>query len=217
MKKKSASKSAFFNLRVLIASMLCLFGVFVALVASGAFSNLFAQTKETKQASGAARQDAPGTQKPKVILLVGPVRLDNVNRLPYIAPEPEFETKVMMRYPHGASQTGAYPRNSFSGLAYVQQLLKNLWRPTPTMPSPILTFEGIAAAQSGCGCVPPDSDGDVGPNHYVEGINSAYAVYDKVATFWLAQLHIIRCFLRWVAALLAVTTKIAVIRLSCMI
>jgi hypothetical protein len=47
------------------------------------------------------------------------------------------------------------------------------------MPGPLLTFDGIAAAQSGCGCVPPDSDGDVGPNHYVEGINSSYAVYDK--------------------------------------
>ena len=38
MKKKSTSKSAFFNLRVLIASLLCLFGVFVALLGSGAFS-----------------------------------------------------------------------------------------------------------------------------------------------------------------------------------
>ena len=50
MKKKSTSKSAFFNFRVLIASVLCLFGVFVALLASGAFSNLFAQTKGPKQA-----------------------------------------------------------------------------------------------------------------------------------------------------------------------
>jgi hypothetical protein len=58
MKKKRTSKSAFFNLRVLIGSFLFLFGVFVALVASGAFSNLFAQTKEPKQ-GGAAKQDAP--------------------------------------------------------------------------------------------------------------------------------------------------------------
>src|SRR5215475_8698718 len=151
MKKKSTSKSAFFNLRVLIASVLCVFGVFVALIASGAFSNLFAQTKGTKQAGGAARQDAPGTQKPKVIPLVGPVRLENVNKLPYIAPEPEFETKVMMRYPHGHGQTGARPDYRISGLAYVRQLLKSLWRPTPTMPGPLLTFDGIAAAQSGCG------------------------------------------------------------------
>ena len=49
------------------------------------------------------------------------------------------------------------------------------------MPPPILTFEGGAAAQF-CGCAPPDSDGDVGPNHYVEAINSAFAVYDKTGT-----------------------------------
>ena len=39
-----------------------------------------------------------------------------------------------------------------------------------TMPPPILTFEGGAAAQF-CACAPPDTDGDVGPNHYVEAIN----------------------------------------------
>ena len=47
MKKKSTSKSAFFNLRVLIASVFCLFGVFVALIGSGAF----AQTKGTRPRS----------------------------------------------------------------------------------------------------------------------------------------------------------------------
>jgi len=46
------------------------------------------------------------------------------------------------------------------------------------MPGPLLTFEGGAAAQF-CACAPPDSDGDVGPNHYVEAINVAFNVYDK--------------------------------------
>jgi hypothetical protein len=179
MKRKSPSKSAFFNLRVLIASFLGLFGILFALLGSGAFSNLTAQTKGTNQAAGAAKQDAPGTQKPTVRPLVGPVRVENVYSLPYIPPESDFETKVMMRYPHGDGQTGAQLRTGVSGFEYVQRLLKNLWRPTPTMPGPLLTFEGVAAAQSGCGCAPPDSDGDVGPNHYVEAINSSYAVYDK--------------------------------------
>ena len=49
------------------------------------------------------------------------------------------------------------------------------------MPAPLLTFEGGAAAQF-CACAPPDSDGDVGPNHYVEAINVAFAVYDKTGT-----------------------------------
>ena len=47
------------------------------------------------------------------------------------------------------------------------------------MPGPLLTFDGISAAQSGCGCFPPDSNGDVGPNHYVNAVNSSFRVFDK--------------------------------------
>ena len=49
------------------------------------------------------------------------------------------------------------------------------------MPAPLLTFEGGAAAQF-CACAPPDSDGDVGPNHYVEAINSRSRFLTKPAT-----------------------------------
>ncbi len=50
------------------------------------------------------------------------------------------------------------------------------------MPPPLLTFEGINQADGQCSCVPPDSDGDVGPNHYVEAVNSAFRVFDKNGT-----------------------------------
>src|SRR6266566_11763 len=43
---------------------------------------------------------------------------------------------------------------------------------------PLLTFEALSAAQA-CACAPPDSDGDVGPNHYVEAVNVAFKVFDK--------------------------------------
>ena len=172
MKKKSPSKSAFFNLRVLIASVLCLFGVFVALIGSGAF----AQTKGTKAQQPArpnATQDAPGTQTPDIVQMVGPVRLDqDLRSLPYVAPKKEFEERRLTRYPHlGTGQTSAPSGYGISGLKYVQALLKNLWRPAPTMPGPLLTFEGIGDI---CGCQPSDSEGDVGPNHYIEAINESY-------------------------------------------
>ena len=214
MKKKSTSKSAFFNLRVLIASVLCLFGVFVALLGSG----VFAQTKSTGASQQPGRssgaQDAPGTQKPEVVALIGPVHLADVRKLPYIAPEPELETEAMMRYPHGHGEPGAQPGKGVSGLTYVQRLLKNLWRPTPTMPAPILTFEGGAAAQF-CACAPPDSDGDVGPNHYVEAINSAYAVYNKTGTLLAGPITYNTLFSHLPA--LHAVPKITVTHLSCMI
>src|SRR6266513_380040 len=188
MKRKSTSQSAparrslgeggFFNLRVLIAAVFCLVGVFVALFGSG----LFAQTKGAKTSRSSGAQDAAGTQTPDVIQMVGPVRQDvRLRDLPYIAPKEEFDERVLTRYPHGTGQSGAAAGYGVSGLQQVQALLKNLWRPTPTMPGPLLTFEGGGAAQF-CACAPPDSDGDVGPNHYVEAINVAFAVYNKSGT-----------------------------------
>src|SRR5207253_7175666 len=61
----------------------------------------------------------------------------------------------------------------------VQSLLGKIFRPIPNMPPPLLTFDGVAAAQSGCGCEPPDTNGDVGPNHYVEAVNVSFKVFDK--------------------------------------
>jgi hypothetical protein len=45
------------------------------------------------------------------------------------------------------------------------------------MPGPLLTFDGLTATQ--CACAPPDSDGDVGPNHYIEAINVSFKIFDK--------------------------------------
>ena len=46
----------------------------------------------------------------------------------------------------------------------------------PSNPPPIsLSFEGISAT----GYVPPDTIGDVGPNHYVQMVNTSFAIYDK--------------------------------------
>ena len=47
------------------------------------------------------------------------------------------------------------------------------------MPSPIQNFDGIARI---CGCLPPDTDGDVGPNHYMQWVNLHFAIYTKTGT-----------------------------------
>ncbi|HMA33428.1 MAG TPA: hypothetical protein VKY74_03025, partial [Chloroflexia bacterium] len=50
------------------------------------------------------------------------------------------------------------------------------------MPAPSLTFDGISLATSGCGCLPPDTNGDVGPNDYVQTVNAAFAIWNKNGT-----------------------------------
>jgi len=46
-------------------------------------------------------------------------------------------------------------------------------------PPPTLTFDGIAAADEGNSVAPPDTNGDVGPNDYVETVNTFIRIYDK--------------------------------------
>src|SRR5882724_4888315 len=128
MKKKSSSKSAFFNLRVLIAGLFCLAGVAIALLGMGTFSSAFAQSKGSQTNQSGSNQAAPGAQSPDVVQLVGPVRLDqDLRTLPYVAPKAEFEERRLTRYPHdGTGQTNAPSGYGTAGLQYVQSLLKNV-------------------------------------------------------------------------------------------
>jgi len=54
---------------------------------------------------------------------------------------------------------------------------------TPTIPAPLLTFEGLSNLDNfnvfGFRVNPPDPNGEVGPNNYVEIINLVFGVYDK--------------------------------------
>src|SRR6202011_2946318 len=50
------------------------------------------------------------------------------------------------------------------------------------MPAPMANFEGQSASDSGCGCIPPDPNGAVGPTQYVQMVNSVFSVYSKTGT-----------------------------------
>lgn len=49
-------------------------------------------------------------------------------------------------------------------------------------PNPILSFEGIGMMDQEFVFIPPDTVGDVGPNHFVQMVNVAFAVFDKNGT-----------------------------------
>jgi hypothetical protein len=79
------------------------------------------------------------------------------------------------RGPEGPKAHGVKPYSADGAL--------QLFSPAPAIPAPLLTFEGLSNADNlalyGFRVAPPDPDGDVGPNHYVEMINLIFAVYDK--------------------------------------
>jgi hypothetical protein len=186
MKKKSTSKSAparrslgeggFINLRVLIAALLCLTGVFIALLASGAFSSAFAQAKNSRSTT---QQDAPGTQTPDVVHLIGPAVVTNLRDLPYFPSGQKYSWPVLMRHlQKGSSEPAESEAPAFPRL---QSLLGRIFHAIPNIPPPLLTFDGMSRVgpPATCNCLPPDTIGDVGPNHYVQTVNEAIRVFDK--------------------------------------
>ncbi len=62
------------------------------------------------------------------------------------------------------------------------------------IPSPTVNFEGLRGDDNipvlGGIPVPPDPDGDVGPNHYVQMVNTVWAVYSKTGTRLLGPLSL---------------------------
>ena len=48
------------------------------------------------------------------------------------------------------------------------------------MPAPILNFDGIPFPGVACNCRPPDTNGSVGLNQYVQIVNKGYQVFDKI-------------------------------------
>jgi len=55
------------------------------------------------------------------------------------------------------------------------------------MPDPIANFEGLNINDGG-GWHPPDTDGEVGPNHYIQVVNIAIGIYDKATGAELVNL-----------------------------
>jgi hypothetical protein len=47
------------------------------------------------------------------------------------------------------------------------------------MPSPILNFDGISFPGVNCNCAPPDTNGEVGLDQYVQIVNQGFQVFDK--------------------------------------
>jgi hypothetical protein len=169
--RRLVSEGGFFNLRVLIASLFCLVGIFMVLLALGIYS-------DSAKAQGTTPAQ-PSSGLPTLVRMVGPARLDqDLRSLPYIPQSPEIEERRLTRHPH--PETGGPP--PISGFARFQSLLEEVLAPVPAMPGPVLTFDGMNSSQTACSCLPPDTVGDVGPSHYVEALNSAFRVYNKNGT-----------------------------------
>ncbi len=104
------------------------------------------------------------------VIVIQPDKFDvspALRDIPAIAPERTEET--LIRWNETALKTW---EDSSSGVDVGLQTTAGV----EAMPAPTVNFEGISNVD---GVLPPDTQGDVGPNHYVQWVNLSYGVWDK--------------------------------------
>src|SRR6476661_7548466 len=163
MKKKSASQSAFFKLRLLIAVLLC-FGA-ITLV-------LFAQPLTPSGQSGSAAGGQP-TVRAQYLGVMPVVKFDISPPLRSMKPLPVNEDTKNEHEEEGPIPLG--PVGPVVRDTAVQRVLGKIG-----IPSPIISFDGNPNLCGGC--APPDPNGTVGPNHVVTMSNLHFQIFNKTGT-----------------------------------
>ena len=116
---------------------------------------------------------------------------------PYVVIAPAFAYDgVLSRLPPAATRAGARPEPAEAdqgqpgpaGVADTAAQAPDLAAPpSASMPSPVQNFAGLAydddctGGQCGIG-VPPDTNGDVGPNNYIQTVNVSVGIFSRTGT-----------------------------------
>lgn len=136
--------------------------------------------------NGAA--EAPAQQGPTVGQPVTPAISSPVRDLPPGDREPLLNREINPRQNPGVlsidpDNPDAYDTGEPDPLVYRSY---NQRGRTPTV---INTFEGISFLSGGAG-FPPDTVGDVGPDHYVQMVNSSFQIFDKSGNSLVGPINI---------------------------
>jgi hypothetical protein len=136
---------------------------------------LYALVILTAAGATAQQQAAPGVEGPVLYQPVAANPLDiDLRRLPKAAPWTENEQyRVVpdMKESGGVASAEHDEERAF----YPDAAMPGGAGPaTMTTPSPV-SFDGIQAT----GWVPPDPVGDIGPNHYIQAVNTSFEIFDR--------------------------------------
>ncbi len=120
---------------------------------------------------GAALQDAP--PQPQVRAANRRDTSLPLRAIPPIPPEPRIGEREIPTLPLPQPEV---QDDRLGALSFQDPVLQEHILAPAVMPSPIVNFEGISNIN---GVHPPDTQGDIGPNHYVQWVNLAFGIWDK--------------------------------------
>ncbi|MDQ3714370.1 MAG: FG-GAP-like repeat-containing protein [Acidobacteriota bacterium] len=149
------------------------------------FSFAYRQTTMSKRFDSSNKQTQRISEiKPQSVKAVAFGLSEKVSSFAPASPEKGSTSKKMGR---AEEQARAVPnkepfRKQVAGATHDSDSARANFSDAP-MPTPSLSFDGLSnndnAAAYGFRAVPPDTNGDVGPNHYVQSVNILTRVFDK--------------------------------------
>ena len=159
MKKRLASRDAFFNPRVLLGFGLGSAGVALALAA------LSFSPPSTAVAAGKLNNG---------VKVIYPEHSDISPAMRDVEPWPVQRVQEHEAAENPKIRTGLH--KDAPDTVVQKSILGQL---APSIPAPILNFPGIPYPGVICNCAPPDTNGEVGQTQYVQMVNEGYQVFDK--------------------------------------
>jgi hypothetical protein len=160
MHKRSASRDAYFSLRVLFGFTISSLGVFLALMA------LSINSSSTAVAASKFNNG---------VKVIYPDHADISKPVRDMNPWPNQRVQEHEAAENPKIRTGLH-KDAPDLVIQQGRLLGEL---APNIPAPILNFAGIPFPGVICNCAPPDTNGEVGATQYVQMVNEGYQVFDK--------------------------------------
>ena len=102
--------------------------------------------------------------------------------MPQLGPEKKRPMQEMGQMPAPAKNGGADPVIQ-TNKTFGNRPLEG--GPLAAAPAPLMTFKGLDLTNWGAGW-PPDTHGDVGPNHYIQAVNTSIGIFSKATGARLA-------------------------------
>src|SRR2546423_6233642 len=170
MRKQQHSRSGRLHSRIFAAVCLCLIGAWLAMLSFAASSSSFSSS------AGNFSRGEP---------VVPSEFRGDVRNLPQVITEAQrkaFIRPLELDYPRPAIKQ-VLPGASLGPQTLTQSTAAIA--PSAPMPSPATSFAGMNYNVNGAGH-PPDTVGDVGPNHFVQAVNTSVGIYDKTTGSALA-------------------------------
>src|SRR5262245_37539077 len=161
---KSALSSRVRLHALVVLALLALVGLATSVAKPDSVSNA-----ASAPATSPSSQENTAASKPVVIY---PVRSDTS------APLGSIKPRLTLQRPfRELNQENTLPRSSPQGVVK-DPVVQTFFGPL-AMPAPVVSFEGMNAPN---GYAPPDTNGDVGPNHYVQTVNASFQIWNKSGT-----------------------------------